>query len=143
MSCWPGTGPAPSTSGPPRRSARLTTTTPVLHGGYHTDAQIQAGLAPTAGALLTAQSLRPLHHPAGGLLRGQQINDATCNWHPDVPVRLDAARADRDSVIANAWHCQAALRAHGAGVPVIDVGPSTTTTPWNWPCPNCWPGSST
>ena len=41
---------------------------------------------------------------------------------PSVPVRLYAARADRDSVIANAWHCQAALRAHGANVPVIDVG---------------------
>ena len=42
---------------------------------------------------------------------------------PSVPVRLYAARADRDSVIANAWHCQAALRAHGANIPVIDVGP--------------------
>ena len=62
-------------------------------------------------------------HPAGGLPRGLQINDATCGWHPSVPVRLYAARADRDSVIANAWHCQAALRAHGANIPVIDVGP--------------------
>ena len=26
-------------------------------------------------------------------------------------------------MIANAWHCQAALAAHGADVPVIDVGP--------------------
>jgi len=47
----------------------------------------------------------------------------SCGWHPDVPVRLYAARADRDSVIANARHCQAALAAHGAHVPVIDVGP--------------------
>jgi hypothetical protein len=98
-------------------------TMPLLYDGYHTDAQIQAGLAPTIRALLTPTFLRLLHHPVGGLLRGLQINDATCNWHPDVPVRLYAARADRDSVIANAWHCQAALRAHGAPVPVIDVGP--------------------
>ena len=27
------------------------------------------------------------------------------------------------SDIANAWHCQAPLRAHGANVPVIDDGP--------------------
>jgi hypothetical protein len=98
-------------------------TMPVLYDGHHTDAQITAGLAPTIGALLTPQFLRLLHHPVGGLLRGLRINDATCGWHPNVPVRLYAARADRDSVIANAWHCQAALRAHGADVPVIDVGP--------------------
>jgi len=98
-------------------------TMPVLYDGYHTDNQIQAGLAPSVGALLTPRFLRLLHHPVGGLLRGLQINDATCGWHPDVPVRLYAARADRDSVIANARHCQAALAAHGAHVPVIDVGP--------------------
>jgi hypothetical protein len=98
-------------------------TMPVLFDGYHTDAQITAGLAPNLGALLTPRFLRLLHHPAGGLLRGLRINDATCGWHPHVPVRLYAARGDRDSVIANAWHCQAALRAHGAHVPVIDVGP--------------------
>jgi dienelactone hydrolase len=98
-------------------------TMPILYDGYHTDAQIQAGLAPTPRALLTPRFLRLLHHPADALLRGLRINDATCDWHPNVPVRLYAARADRDSVIANAWHCQAALRAHGAHVPVIDVGP--------------------
>jgi len=98
-------------------------TMPVLYDGYHTDAQIQAGLAPTVRALLTPRFLRLLHHPAAGLLRGMRINDATCDWHPNVPVRLYAARGDRDSVIANAWHCQAALAAHGAHVPVIDVGP--------------------
>jgi hypothetical protein len=98
-------------------------TMPILYDGYHTDNQIQAGLAPTASALLTPRFLRLLHRPAGALLRGLRINDATCGWHPDVPVRLYAARADRDSVIANAWHCQAALAAHGARAPVIDVGP--------------------
>jgi hypothetical protein len=98
-------------------------TMPILYDGYHNDQQVTAGLAPTLRALLTPRFLRLLHHPAGGLLRGLQINDATCNWHPNVPVRLYAARGDRDSVIANAWHCQAALRAHGAHVPVIDVGP--------------------
>ena len=98
-------------------------TMPVLYDGYHTDAQIQAGLAPTVRALLTPRFLRLLHHPTAGLLRGMRINDATCDWHPNVPVRLYAARGDRDSVIANAWHCQAALAAHGAHVPVIDVGP--------------------
>ena len=96
---------------------------PIVYDGYHTDAQIQAGLAPTPRALLTPRFLRLLHRPAGPLLRGLRINDATCHWHPNVPVRLYAARADRDSVIANAWHCRAALRAHGAHVPVIDVGP--------------------
>ena len=103
-------------------------TMPVLYDGYHTDAQIIAGLAPSPRALLTPRFLRLLHHPAGALLRGLQINDATCGWHPHVPVRLYAARADRDSVIANAWHCQAALRAHGADVPVIDVGPVNHNT---------------
>ena len=98
-------------------------TMPVLYDGDHTDNQIQAGLAPTVGALLTPRFLRLLHHPAGALLRGLQINDATCGWHPNVPARLYAARADRDSVLANARHCQAALAAHGAHVPVIDVGP--------------------
>jgi hypothetical protein len=98
-------------------------TMPVLYDGYHTDNQIQAGLAPTLSALLTPSFLRLLRHPAGPLLEGLTINDATCAWHPNVPVRLYAARADRDSVIANAWHCQAALAIHGTRVPVIDVGP--------------------
>ena len=98
-------------------------TMPILFDGYHTDDQVTDGLAPTVGALLTPAFLRLLHHPGGALLRGLRINDATCGWHPDVPVRLYAARGDRDSVIANAWHCQAALAAHGAHVPVIDVGP--------------------
>ena len=98
-------------------------TMPTLFDGYHSDAQIQAGLAPSVRALLTPRFLRLLHHPAGALLRGLRINDATCGWQPHVPVRLYAARADRDSVIANAWHCQRALRAHGADVSVIDVGP--------------------
>jgi len=96
-------------------------TMPILFDGYHTVAQ--ADLAPTVRALLTPRFLRLLHHPTGGLLRGLTINDATCGWHPNVHVRLYAASADRDSVIANAWHCQAALAAHGAHVPVIDVGP--------------------
>jgi hypothetical protein len=98
-------------------------TMPILYDGYHTDNQIQAGQAATPRALLTPRFLRLLHHPAGALLRGLRINDATCDWEPHVPVRLYAARADRDSVIANAWHCQQALRAQGADVPVIDVGP--------------------
>ena len=96
---------------------------PLLYDGYHTDNQATVGDAPTIRALLTPRFLRLLHHPAGGLLRGLRINDATCDWHPNVPVRLYAARGDRDSVIANARHCQAALAAHGAHVPVIDVGP--------------------
>jgi hypothetical protein len=66
-------------------------TMPRLFDGYHTDPQIQAGLAPTVGALLTPAFLRLLHHPADGLLRGLQINDAPCGWHPDVLVRLYAA----------------------------------------------------
>jgi len=98
-------------------------TMPILYDGYHTDNQATVGDAPTIRALLTPRFLRLLHHPAGGLLRGLRINDATCDWHPNVPVRLYAARGDRDSVIANARHCQAALAAHGAHVPVIDVGP--------------------
>ena len=98
-------------------------TMPILYDGYHTDQQVTAGDAPTVRALLTPRFLRLLHHPVGALLRGLQINDATCNWHPNVPVRLYAARGDRDSVIANAWHCQAALAARGVHVPVIDVGP--------------------
>jgi len=103
-------------------------TMPVLYDGYHTSSQIDAGRAPTVRALLTPRFLRLLHHPSGALLRGLQINDATCGWHPNVPARLYAARADRDSVIANAWHCQAALAAHGAHVPVIDVGPVNHNT---------------
>ena len=98
-------------------------TMPILFDGYHADTQVTAGLAPTVRALLTPRFLRLLHHPTGALLRGMRINDATCDWHPNVPVRLYAARGDHDSVIANAWHCQAALAAHGAHVPVIDVGP--------------------
>jgi dienelactone hydrolase len=98
-------------------------TMPIPYDGYHTSDQVTAGDAPTLSALLTPEFLGLLQHPAGALLRGLRINDATCDWQPHVPVRLYAASGDRDSVIANAWHCQAALRAHGADVPVIDVGP--------------------
>ena len=107
---------------------------PLLYDGYHTDDQATAGDAPTIGALLTPRFLRLLHHPVGGLLRGVRINDATCDWHPNVPVRLYAARGDRDSVIANAWRPwpRTALTS-----PSSTSAPSLTTPPSNGPSPGC------
>ncbi|MEU6198855.1 hypothetical protein [Streptomyces sp. NPDC047061] len=93
-----------------------------LYDGEHTEESIAAELPDSPAELLTPQYVRRLLHPTGALLAALRDNDTTCQWHPDVPVRLYAAEGDRDAVFANALHCRRQLRAHGADVPLVDVG---------------------
>ena len=116
---------------------------PLLYDGYHTDDQATAGDAPTIGALLTPRFLRLLHHPVGGLLRGVRINDATCDWHPNVPVRLYAARATATPSSRTPGTARRPWPRTALTSPSSTSAPSLTTPPSNGPSLGCWPGSST
>lgn len=93
----------------------------LLDGSHDTD-EVFGALPRTPEELFTADFLDRLRTPTGALARGLRENDTTCSWTPRAPVRLYAARGDRDVTIANARACQRALRAHGAAVPLVDVG---------------------
>jgi len=99
----------------PARAARLL-------DGRHDDVAILERLPPRLSQLFTPAFRARLAHPAGGLAAALRANDTTCDWRPRVPVRLYAARGDRQVAYANSRHCAARLRAHGAGVRLVDVG---------------------
>ncbi|MEV6367998.1 lipase [Micromonospora musae] len=93
-----------------------------LFDGYHDEATMIANLPGTPTDLLTPEYIQRALNPTGALREALRDSDDTCQWRPRVPVRLYAARGDRDVVITNAEHCQQQLNAHGADVPLIDVG---------------------
>ena len=93
-----------------------------LFDGDHSEQDILASLPGTPTALLTPHYLARLRHPTGALLRAMRQNDTSCDWHPDVPVRLYGADGDHAVAFANSWQCQAELAAHGDRVTLVDVG---------------------
>ncbi|MEV5704003.1 hypothetical protein [Actinoallomurus sp. NPDC052274] len=98
-------------------------TVETLFDGHHTPAEIVTGLPATPQELLTPAFIKRFDHPTGGLARALRQNDGTCrSWTPRVPVRVYAARGDKDVTIRNAQNCVRALRAHGVAAPLIDVG---------------------
>lgn len=66
--------------------------------------------------------MQQLRHPTGSLAKALKEADSTCDWAPKVPVRLYAARGDRDVPIANEQHCIQVLRSHGATPELVIVG---------------------
>jgi acetyl esterase/lipase len=94
-----------------------------LFDGYHDEGTMIANLPGTPEELLRPEFVQRTLHPTGALRKAMRDSDDTCQWRPRVPVRLYAARGDRDVIITNAQHCQQDLRSHGASVPLIDVGP--------------------
>jgi acetyl esterase/lipase len=97
-----------------------------LFDGLHSDEQVFTGLPDTLQELLTPRYLDWLRHPDGALARALRANDTTCGgWRPGVPVRLYAARGDRDVAIANSRSCQDRLAADGVRADLVDVGDAT------------------
>jgi hypothetical protein len=94
-----------------------------LFDGRHDDVAILKRLPRGLPQLFTPAFRARLAHPDGGLAAGLRANDTTCEWRPRVPVRLYAARRDRQVAFADSRHCAAQLRAHGARPRLIDVGP--------------------
>lgn len=85
--------------------------------------EVAAALPGSPRDLVTDDYLKRLKRPSGALLTAMERNDATCaGWRPGVPVRLFAARGDRDVVIANARRCLRDLRANGVKASLTDVG---------------------
>lgn len=94
-----------------------------LFDGRHSMEQIGAGLPSAPGKLLTPAYTERLAHPDGGLLRALRENDGTCDdWTPGVPVRLFAARGDKEVAIADSRHCLRDLRAAHVKATLTDVG---------------------
>jgi len=88
----------------------------------HTEEDILAKLAGSVKELLTDDFHQRLEHPDGALPAALKAQDGTCDWKPDVPVRLHTAAGDTDVPIANSRTCAAVLARHGVRVPVIDHG---------------------
>ncbi|MFB6842106.1 alpha/beta hydrolase [Streptomyces sp. NPDC056361] len=88
----------------------------------HTEEDIVTKLPGSVKELLTDDFRERLGHPTGGLLTALKAQDGTCDWKPDVPVRLHTAAGDTDVVIANSVSCAADLARNGVRAPVIDHG---------------------
>jgi hypothetical protein len=94
-----------------------------LFDGVHTGSQLFESTPGTLDDLLTPYGFALLRHPVGGLLAGLRSADSVCeNWSPNVPTRLYMATDDEQAVNANTLHCQAAFAAHGARIPVVNLG---------------------
>jgi hypothetical protein len=103
--------------------APYASTLPRLFDGDHTDQQVFNGTPATLDELLTPYGFELLRHPTGGLLAAFRSADSVCSgWTPTAQTRLYMADGDEQAVKANTWHCQAAFAAHGATVPVVDLG---------------------
>ncbi len=93
-----------------------------LFDGRHDEEDVVKGLASSVKRLLTPAFYNRLRHPSGPLLDAMRSADHTCDWKPDVPVRLYAGAADTDVPIGNARSCALRLAAHQAHVSVVDQG---------------------
>lgn len=102
--------------------APYATSVETLFDGDHQASQIAAALPPTSKRLFTEAFLQQVRHPTGTLRRKLRVMDNTCDWRPDVPVRLFHAKGDEDVAFANSLHCQRQLTAHGADQQLTDVG---------------------
>ncbi|MET8077540.1 alpha/beta hydrolase [Streptomyces sp. NPDC005303] len=94
----------------------------LLDGSYEEE-DVVKGLAPSVKQLLTPAAYERLRHPTGAVLDAMRAADHTCEWKPDVPVRLYAGSADTDVPIGNTRSCARTLAGQGARVRVVDQGP--------------------
>jgi hypothetical protein len=97
-------------------------TVPALLDGTHSSPDILAALPPTPAQLFTREFLAGLAQPTGALAEALRVADSSCDWRPEVPVRLYAASGDRDVPIANSGYCQRRVRAAGGEAELVDVG---------------------
>lgn len=93
-----------------------------LFDGRHEEEDITRQLAPDVKELLTDSFYRQLSRPTGAFREALRVNDHTCDWKPDVPVRLYAGDKDTDVPIGNARTCARTLAQEGARVRVLNQG---------------------
>ncbi|MFE9117948.1 alpha/beta hydrolase [Streptomyces sp. NPDC007172] len=93
-----------------------------LLDSHHTTEEVLGALPGTVQEMLTPEFYARLQHPRGALLDALRDNDHTCDWKPDVPVRLYTASGDTDVPIGNTLSCARQLAAHGKKAPVADQG---------------------
>ncbi|MFJ6389040.1 alpha/beta hydrolase [Streptomyces sp. NPDC091972] len=93
-----------------------------LLDGSHEQEDVVRGLAPSVERLLTPAFFERLRHPSGAVLDAMRAADHTCDWKPDVPVRLYAAAGDTDVPLGNTRTCARTLAGQGARVRVVDQG---------------------
>jgi hypothetical protein len=93
-----------------------------LFDGRHDDVAIMKVLPHRLAQLFTPGFLARIARPDGGLLTALRANDTTCDWKPAVPVRLYAARGDRQAAFQNSAVCAARLRDQGVDARVLDMG---------------------
>ncbi|MGW4907140.1 alpha/beta hydrolase family protein [Streptomyces sp. NPDC004270] len=93
-----------------------------LFDGNHEQEDVVKALAPSVKQLLTPAFYERLRHPAGPLLDAMRSGDHTCDWKPEVPVRLYAGDNDTDIPIGNTRTCADTLAGQGARVRVVGQG---------------------
>ncbi|MER6526890.1 alpha/beta hydrolase [Streptomyces sp. NPDC001508] len=93
-----------------------------LFDGRHNEEDVVKSLAPSVKQLLTPAFYDFLQHPTGPLLSALRSADHTCDWKPDVPVRLYAGVADTDVPLGNARSCALQLAAHQAHMSLVNQG---------------------
>ncbi|MFE9409577.1 alpha/beta hydrolase [Streptomyces sp. NPDC006704] len=93
-----------------------------LFDSRHTTEDVLAALPGTVKDMLTPEFYASLQHPRGPLLDAMRVNDHSCDWKPDVPVRLYTASGDTDVPMGNTLSCARQLAAHGKKAPVTDQG---------------------
>lgn len=103
-------------------------TVPELLDGNHSGDSVLAALPGTPAELFTPEFLNLLRNPTGPLAEALAVADSSCDWRPDVPVRLYAASGDRDVPIANSSFCQRQVLAAGGAAVLVDVGPVDHST---------------
>jgi acetyl esterase/lipase len=92
-----------------------------LFDGTHDVASIRAALPARAQDLFRPEFLARLAAPSGRLAAALRDNDV-CRWRPSAPVRLVAARGDRDVPFEHAEHCRQQLRSRGGDAQIVDLG---------------------
>jgi hypothetical protein len=103
-------------------------TVPELLDGNHSGDSVLAALPGTPAELFTPEFLNLLRNPTGPLAEALAVADSSCDWRPEVPVRLYAASGDRDVPIANSRFCQRQVLAAGGAAALVDVGPVDHST---------------
>jgi hypothetical protein len=92
-----------------------------LFDGHHRPSEVAAALPATSKELFTPEFLDRIRQPTGELRERLRALDTTCDWRPEVPVRIFHSRADADVVFANATQCSGQLTANGVEHRVEEV----------------------
>ncbi|MFJ6657124.1 hypothetical protein ACIQNG_12270 [Streptomyces sp. NPDC091377] len=92
-----------------------------LFDGLHTGPEILRELPAASKDLFTEEFLDRVREPGGVLKRKLHALDHTCDWRPDVPVRIFHGTGDRDVTPEHAAYCDDQLAANGARHARIEV----------------------